>query len=71
MSSVGIQVLLLPLAGIHLAMAYHELTGVLEIARVLGNSYRLASSDPGSGALHGRFILDFCRTIVTVNHCVQ
>ncbi|AHY51597.1 hypothetical protein JQ582_08540 [Bradyrhizobium japonicum] len=71
MSSVGIQVLMLPLAGIHLAMTYHEVTGVLEIARALGHSYRLASSDPGSGALHGRFILDFCRTVVTANNCVQ
>ncbi|MBR0816713.1 hypothetical protein [Bradyrhizobium liaoningense] len=66
MSSIGIEVLMLPLAGIHLAMAQQELTGALEIARALGNSYRLASSDPGSGALYGRFIFDFCRTIVTV-----
>jgi hypothetical protein len=66
MSSVGIEALMLPLAGIHLAMTHHEVTGVLEIARALGNSYRLASSDPGSGALYGRFIFDFCRTIVTV-----
>lgn len=66
MSSVGIQVLVLPLAGIHLAMTYHELTGLLEVARVLSNSYRQASSDPGSGALYGRFIFSFCRTIVTV-----
>ena len=66
MSSIGIQVLMLSLPGIHLAMTHHELTGVLEIARALGNSYRLASSDPGSGALYGRFIFDFCRTIVTV-----
>ena len=64
MSSVGIEALMLPLAGIHLAMTQHEVTGVLEIARALGNSYRVAILVPGSSALYGRFICSFCRITV-------
>lgn len=64
MSSVGMQALLLPLLGIHSALAHHELMGLFEIGRVLGASYRFASSEPGSGALYGRFTLNFCRMIV-------
>ncbi|MBR0845719.1 hypothetical protein JQ607_36485 [Bradyrhizobium liaoningense] len=64
MNSVGIQALLLQLIGIHSAVAHHEVMGLFEIARVLGNSYRLATSEPGSGTLYGRFTFDFCRTIV-------
>ncbi len=63
MSSVGIQALLLPLLGIHSAVTHHELMGVFEIARGLGTSYRFASSEPGSGALLGRFALNVCRVI--------
>ncbi|WP_407113013.1 hypothetical protein [Bradyrhizobium sp. LMG 9283] len=48
MSSVGLQALLLPLLGIHSALAHHEVMGLFEIARVLGASHRFASSDPGS-----------------------
>ena len=66
MSELGIQLLMLPLAGLHMAPAHNEVTGWLEIARALGNSYRLASSGLGLGALYGRFIFTFCRTIVAV-----
>jgi hypothetical protein len=45
MSSLGIQALMLPLAGLHSALTHHELMGMLEFARILGNSYRLASSE--------------------------
>ncbi|WP_249139184.1 hypothetical protein [Bradyrhizobium japonicum] len=58
------QALLLPLLGIHTALAHHELMGWLEITRVLGASYRFASSGSGLGALYGRFTLNFCRIIV-------
>lgn len=64
MSSVGIQALLLPLLGTHSAAAHHELMGLFEIARGLSASYRFASSEPGSGALYGRFTLNFCRIVV-------
>ncbi|WP_027571572.1 hypothetical protein [Bradyrhizobium sp. WSM1743] len=64
MSGAGLQALLLPLLGIHSALAHHELMGLLEIARVLGASYRFASSGSGLGALYGRFTLNFCRIVV-------
>lgn len=64
MTGVGMQALLLPLLGIHSALAHHELIGLYEIARILGASYRFASSQPGSGALYGRFTLNFCKVIV-------
>ena len=63
MSCVGIQALLLPLLGIHSAVAHHELMGLFEIARGLGASYRFASSEPGSGTIFGRFTLGFCRIV--------
>ncbi|WP_315766994.1 MULTISPECIES: hypothetical protein [unclassified Bradyrhizobium] len=64
MSSVGVQALMLPLIGIHSVLTRHELMGLLEMARALGNSYRLAASEPGSSVLYGRFTLNFCKTIV-------
>ena len=64
MSSDGTQALMQPPVGIHMAGTHNELVGLLEIARVLVNSYRLASSEPGSGVLHGRFTFNFCRTFV-------
>jgi hypothetical protein len=35
-----------------------------ELIRALGNSYRLASSGPGSSFLYGRFAFNFCRRAV-------
>ena len=63
MTSVGIPALLLSLLGIHSALTHYEVMGVFEIARGLGTSYRFASSEPGSGALYGRFTLNFCRIV--------
>lgn len=54
----------LTLVGIHSALTHHEFIGLIEIVRVLGNSYRLASSEPGSGVLYGRFTFNFCMAIV-------
>jgi hypothetical protein len=65
-SSIGLQILMVPLAGLHLAMTYHEVADALEIVRALGNSYRLASLEPGSSALYGRFTFNFCRAVVAV-----
>ena len=64
MSGIGMQALLLPLLGIQSALVHHELMGLFEIARVLGASYRFASSGSGLAALYGRFTLNFCRIIV-------
>ena len=63
MSGIGIQALLLPLLGIHSALTHQELMGLFEITRGLGTSYRFASSEPGAGALYGRFTLNFCRIV--------
>ena len=63
MSGTGIQVLLLPLLGIHSALTHQELMGLFEITRGLGTSYRFASSEPGAGVLYGRFTLSICRIV--------
>jgi hypothetical protein len=55
---------LLPLAGTHLMLTHLEPMEMVGFVRALGNSYRLAASEPGSSVIHGRFILDFFRTIV-------
>jgi hypothetical protein len=45
-------------------MTHLELMETIGLVRALGNSYRLAASEPGSSAIYGRFTLDFFRTIV-------
>ena len=60
----GFQALMVPLVDIHWALAHSELTGALELLRILGNSYRLATSEIGSTLLHSRITFHFCRTIV-------
>jgi len=47
-----------------MAGTHNEFVGLLEIARVLVNRYRSASSEPWSGVVYGRFTFNFCRTIV-------
>lgn len=64
MSSIGIHALLPPFASIHLMLTHHEFMEAIELVRALGNSYRLAASEPGSSVVYGRFTLDFFRTIV-------
>jgi hypothetical protein len=62
MNDIGIQALLLPLASIHLALTHHELMEAIELVRAFGSSYRLASLEPGSSLLYGRFAFNFCRS---------
>ncbi|MGT2441151.1 hypothetical protein ACU4GH_41115 [Bradyrhizobium betae] len=64
MSNIGIQALLLPLASLHLMLTHHEFMEAIELVRVLGNSYRLAALEPGSGLLYGRLAFNFCRGVV-------
>ena len=64
MSNVGVQVLLLPLASVHLMLTHHEFMEAIELVRALGSSYRLAASEPTSSVVYGRFSLNFFRTIV-------
>ena len=65
MSNFGIHAVLLSLLGIHPALTHHEFMGMVEIVRALGNSYRLAALEPGSGFLYGRFAFNFCRVVVS------
>ena len=65
MSNFGIHALLLSLLGNHPALTHHEFMEVVEIVRALGNSYRLAALEPGSGFLYGRFTFNFCRVVVS------
>ncbi|OAF14891.1 hypothetical protein AYJ54_40655 [Bradyrhizobium centrolobii] len=64
MSSIDIQALLMPLAGMHSVLTHHELMGMIEFVRAFGNSYRLAASEPGASILYGRFTFNFCRVVV-------
>ena len=64
MSNLGIQALLLPLASIHLMLTHHEFMEAIDLVRALGSSYRLASLEPGSSFLYGRFAFNFCRSAV-------
>ena len=64
MIGLGFQTLMLPLADIHFTLAHSEFTGTFELFRILGSSYRLATSEVGSSLLHGRLAFHFCRTIV-------
>jgi hypothetical protein len=64
MINIGIQALLLSHGGLHLTLTHHELMEMIEILRALGNSYRLAASEPGSGILYGRLAFNFCRGAV-------
>jgi hypothetical protein len=64
MINIGIQALLLSHGGLHLTLTHHELMEMIEILRALGNSYRLAASEPGSGILYGRLAFNFCRGVV-------
>ena len=64
MINIGIQALLLSQASLHLTLTHHELMEMIEILRALGNSYRLAASEPGSTSLYGRLAFNFCRGAV-------
>lgn len=44
-------------------LTHREIMELIEVLRILGNSYRLASSGLGSGLLYVRFAFYFCRTI--------
>lgn len=40
---------------------------MVEIIRALGNSYRLAALEPGSGFLYGRFTFNFAGSLCRVS----
>ncbi|PPQ21286.1 hypothetical protein CV770_00600 [Bradyrhizobium sp. AC87j1] len=63
MTIIGIEALVLPLAGIHSVLTHQELMGTVEFVRALGSSYRLAASEPGVSLFYSRFAFDFCRIV--------
>lgn len=63
MTGLGIQTWVLSLIGIRAALSHREYLEILEVLRILGNSYRLASLGAGSSVIYGRFTFDFCRII--------
>lgn len=63
MTGLGIQAWVLSLIGIRAALSHRECLEILEVLRILGNSYRLASLGAGSIVIYGRFTFDFCMII--------
>ena len=64
MSGLGVQAWVLLLAGLRMALCHSDVMQWLEIARVFGHSYRLASAGIGSGVMLGRFTVGFCKVVV-------
>lgn len=63
MTGLGIQTWVLSLIGIRATLSHREYLEILEVLRILCNSYRLASLGAGSTVICGRFTFDFCRII--------
>jgi hypothetical protein len=63
MTGLGIQAWVLSLIGVRAALSHREYLEILEVLRILCNSYRLASLGAGSTVIYGRFTFDFCRII--------
>jgi hypothetical protein len=68
-TGLGIQAWGLLFNGLRIAPGHGNVVDFLEILRVLGHSYRLASAGDGSGIVFGRFMLGFSRTVVAVIVC--
>ena len=60
MTGAGFQVLM-PLIGLRPEGVGHDVMELIEIVRILGNSYRLASGGAGIGGVYGRFGLWACK----------
>ena len=67
MSALGIQAWALLLSGVRIGSWHSNVVELLEVLRVLGNSYRLASVGGSSCVFLGRFALGFFRTVVAAN----
>lgn len=63
MTGIGIQAWVLSLIGIRAALSHREYLEILEVLRILCNSYRLASLGAGTTVIFGRFTFEFCRII--------
>jgi hypothetical protein len=61
---VGIPAVAQLLNAVRIASGHSDLTELLGVLHILGDSYRLASMGVGSTMLHGRFTASFCRTVV-------
>lgn len=64
MTGLGIHAWILTLLGIRSAFMHQEIATALEIAHVLGNSYRMANSGTVSGAVCSRIAMTFCKAAV-------
>jgi hypothetical protein len=64
MTGLGIHAWFLTLLGIRSVFVHQEIAAALEIAHVLGNSYRMACSGAGSGAVCSRLAMTLCKTAV-------
>ena len=69
MTGLGIQVWGLLLNGLRIGSWHSNVMELLEVLRVLGHSYRLASMGGGSGVVFSRFTLAFCTTLVAATVC--
>lgn len=63
MMTASVLTSILALIGVRSVFTHREIMELIELLRILGNSYRIASSGVGSGLLYVRFALYFCRTI--------
>jgi hypothetical protein len=64
MTSLGIQAWVLLFNGFRTEFWHDNVMELLEVLRVFGNSYRLASMGGSSGVVFSRFTVCFCRTVV-------
>ena len=67
MSALGIQAWALLLSGVRIGSWHSNVVELLEVLRVLGNSYRLASMGGSSCVFLSRFTLGFFTTVVAAN----
>jgi len=64
MTGLGTHAWILTLLGIRSVLVHQEIAAALEIAHVLGNSYRMACSGTVSGAVCSRLAMTLCKTAV-------
>ena len=64
MTGLGIQVWGLLLNSLRIDFWHGNFMELLDVLRVFGHSYRLASMGGDSGAVFGQFTLGFCSTVV-------
>ena len=69
MIGLGIQALGLLTNGLRIGFWHSDVVELLEVVRVLGQSYRLASMGDSSCMVFGRFMFCFGRTVLAATLC--